>query len=106
MNEQKTPHPNLLNLALQIESHADQLDCCNVFYEQFIKLAGDTLTDRYRAALYCMVELGVQIAEDLREISNQVYAHSPKLDTETDPNTATLRYLDPTAPNEKENDHE
>ena len=103
MNEQKTPHLNLLNLSLQIESHADQLDCCNVFYEHFIKLAGDTLTDRYRAALYCMVELGVQIAEELREISNQVYAHSPKLDTETDSNTATLRYLDPDNA-EKENE--
>lgn len=105
MNEQKKTIPTLLNLALRIESLADLLDCCNVFYEQFIKTAGDSITDRYRAALYCMVEQGVQISDELREISNQVYDQSPSLDSDPGSNTDTLRYLDPNA-TEKENDHE
>lgn len=105
MNEQKKPIPTLLNLALRIESLADLLDCCNVFYEQFIKTAGDSITDRYRAALYCMVEQGIQISDELREISNQVYEHAPEFPPELDTNTDTLRYLDPNA-TEKENDHE
>ena len=106
MNEQKDSLPSLFKLSLSLEYQADLLDCCNVFYEQFIKISDNALSDRYRAALYCMVEQGETIADELRKISTQVYKHSPEPDAEPESNTATLRHLDITTTNEKENKHE
>ena len=93
--------PSLRNISLRLEWLSDLLSCCNTFYEMFLRVSDDILTDPYRAALYVMLEQGESVASELVKISGQIYLHS-----DPEPKTETFRFLNPIITNKKENENE
>ena len=72
MNEQKTEFLKLSNVAMNLEFQAELLSSYNALYELFLRQIETDQSDRYRAAMYAVVEQVDALVSELKKLAAQI----------------------------------